>query len=69
MQLRLLQSEFDFEVIHRTGMVHQVGDAVSSLPTENARDVPLDRSGQVMLISDHTEPDSIYVCTHFTYEK
>lgn len=61
--------EFDFEMVHCAGKIHEGPDALSMLPAENADDTELNDGIQTMLVANHTEQDAAFLCPCFTRER
>lgn len=57
--------EFEAEVIHGDGILHQVSDPLSRLSTENVDENPLHDAVSTMLIANDAELNSAYVCRDF----
>lgn len=59
-QWRLPSSEFDFEAVHRAGMIHQTAGALSKLPTGSSNDSPLDEDVKTILTDNSGELEAAY---------
>lgn len=57
--------EYDFDILHRPGIVHQDADALSRLPTTGNDTAPLDDEIPVLLFESTTDVgDDCIICLH-----